>query len=99
MEGKPLFSSSRILMRPGTWQPGDVAQTLERGCATCHALTRAGSVLVGNEVEVNMFNATGWSLYDANGLGAESSSEVGPPGGGARLKILKIFEFDHKRQP
>ena len=47
-----------------------------------------------------MFNATGWLLCDADlERAAGSVSEVAPPGGGARLSILKIFEFDHKRQP
>ena len=60
--------------------------------ATAHAVTylqKAGSrEIVGNQVEVQMFNSSGWSLE-------ERGSTVVVTKGSEKLTIEKRFEFDH----
>ena len=64
--------------------------------ATCHAVTTLRSAngttgeLVGNQVEVKMFEGCGWELNDASAQVAVSSKATGE-----RLVIEKRFEFDH----
>ena len=61
--------------------------------ATCHALTalRAqGSELVGNQVEVKMFQGCGWQLQEE-----ARTATVSCAGTKETLAIEKRFEFDH----
>lgn len=69
------------------------APSMIHGLATCHAVTSMGNELVGNEVEVNMFQATGWELIETDG----EAPKVRTADGKNTLTILKRFEFDHKR--
>lgn len=70
-------------------QKGDM---LSWSMATCHAVTtyrkNGQDELVGNQVEVNMFEGSGWKLD-------ESRSKVVVTNGGEKLTIEKRFEFDH----
>ncbi len=63
--------------------------------ATTHAITKFGEELVGNQVEVKMFTASGWQLIE---------SPYQPPlvrgfAGGRTLDLIieKRFEFDHAK--
>ena len=47
------------------------------------------------QVEVQMFTATGWELIEPSTPGAAPA--VRPPSGGGALRILRRFEFDHAR--
>jgi magnesium-transporting ATPase (P-type) len=64
------------------------------GLATCHALTMLSTTeskrLVGNEVEVKMFTATKFELFEEPG----QSPVVRSPAGSV-LRLDKRFEFDH----
>lgn len=69
-----------------------VGDAIFEGCVSCHANSIMKNQLVGNEVEVNMFKATGYQLMDR---------KDGPPllkggkEGGRELTVLRRFEFDH----
>eukprot|EP01052_Picozoa_sp_SAG31_P034051 SAG31_NODE_3923_length_3749_cov_2.030685_3_plen_237_part_00 len=65
------------------------------GLATCHAVSRYGQNLVGNQVEVKMFEATGWALIEEKG----KQPAVCDTGGDEpnNLIVEKRFEFDHSR--
>ena len=64
------------------------------GLATCHALTMLSATeskrLVGNEVEVKMFTATGFELFEEPGQSPVVRSPTGQT-----LRLDKRFEFDH----
>lgn len=70
----------------------DISPIITKGLATCHALSKFGETLVGNEVEVNMFEATEWSLIEEDGKPTRVKSADG-----IELEIVKKFEFDHTR--
>jgi hypothetical protein len=62
-----------------------------QGLASCHAVTRMqNQLLVGNQVEVRMFEATEWVLEESGG-----QPRVRDPINGTCLTIEKRFEFDH----
>eukprot|EP00884_Botryococcus_braunii_P008422 jgi/Botrbrau1/17581/Bobra.0166s0023.1 len=71
---------------------GTVPQTVLRGVATCHAVSKFGDSFVGNQVEVKMFTATGWQMIEEAGMppvvraGATQEGEI---------KIVRRNEFDH----
>ncbi|KAL1920902.1 uncharacterized protein VTP21DRAFT_11537 [Calcarisporiella thermophila] len=41
---------------------GEMPYDLRMGLATCHSVTEVGGQLIGNPVDIEMFNATGWHL-------------------------------------
>lgn len=61
--------------------------------ASCHAVGYLNGELVGSQVEVNMFKATGWKLIEAKG----QEPIVATPDGSIQLQVVKRFEFDHHR--
>jgi predicted P-type ATPase len=64
--------------------------------ATCHSVAIYGqNEFVGNEVEVNMFSSTGWSLQQ---VVDQDHSIVTSPDKTTALKVLRKYEFDHGRQ-
>ena len=67
------------------------SQSLLRGLATCHALSKFGSTLVGNEVEIKMFKASKYTLDE----GKDNPRVLSPSKQG--IHILRRFEFDHAR--
>jgi len=79
---KPTFKE-----KPGSIE--DFSETLLHGLATCHAVTKYENKLIGQEVEVKMFEATGWNLIEEDGQPTKVSKN------GKELKIVKRFEFDH----
>eukprot|EP00494_Astrolonche_serrata_P030697 UN30965 len=70
----------------------DAPETLMKGLATCHAVTAYQNGFVGNQVEVKMFEATGWNLPEV-----PSGETVTVEHGGVTVMIPKRFEFDHAR--
>jgi predicted P-type ATPase len=81
-----------------------------QGMACCHAVSAAPvsllgrappgeQQLLGNEVEVRMFAATGWRIKpgapESGGGGA--LSRVTSPDGTMSLEIVRRYEFDHHR--
>ncbi|RLN38432.1 hypothetical protein BBJ28_00002064 [Nothophytophthora sp. Chile5] len=60
--------------------------------AMCHSVGSMDGQLVGNEVEVRMFSATGWTLVEKEG----SQPYVTSPAG-EELEFVKRFDFDHHR--
>eukprot|EP00756_Hemistasia_phaeocysticola_P066067 Hpha_TRINITY_DN8978_c0_g1::TRINITY_DN8978_c0_g1_i4::g.80776::m.80776/K14951/ATP13A3_4_5; cation-transporting P-type ATPase 13A3/4/5 len=81
-------------MPPGGFTPVGVTSEVIRGLASCHAVSGLGTTLVGNQVEVKMFRATGWDLIEEKG----ASPVVQSPGGGHRVEVVRRFEFDHAAQ-
>eukprot|EP00951_Prasinocladus_malaysianus_P038278 scaffold418978_cov42-Prasinocladus_malaysianus.AAC.1 len=73
---------------------GAVEPVMMRALASCHAVAKFGSTFVGNQVEVKMFESTGWDLA-AN---SDNSVMVTAPDGSDSLTIVRRFEFDHARQ-
>ena len=80
------------LFKRGLTSPSEAGPRMQHGLATCHAVTQMGDTLVGNEVEVNMFAATQWTLEEGG-----SHPVVTSPDHKEALTIVKRFEFDHKR--
>uniref|UniRef100_A0A0G4G7V3 P-type ATPase A domain-containing protein n=1 Tax=Chromera velia CCMP2878 TaxID=1169474 RepID=A0A0G4G7V3_9ALVE len=83
------------------------------GLASCHAVADFGGHLVGNQVEVQMASAAGWSIENVDGrtlgdgagpLGPSAFCRLSPPEvhrkaqGARRLLVLRRCEFDHARQ-
>jgi predicted P-type ATPase len=60
--------------------------------ATCHSVGSLDGKLVGNEVELRMFEATGWRLVEREGAHPVAKSPAGE-----ELEFLKRFDFDHHR--
>ena len=58
---------------------------------TCHSVTRLGDQLVGSQVEVKMFEASGWHLDEGQG-GSQPKVRFGV---NKELTIVRRFEFDH----
>ncbi|EFJ04479.1 hypothetical protein SELMODRAFT_432379 [Selaginella moellendorffii] len=63
------------------------------GLATCHAVTKFGKDLVGNQVEVKMFSAVGWNLIES----AKSPPVVSDGSGSRTFRIVRRNEFDQSR--
>ncbi|EEY67512.1 cation-transporting ATPase, putative [Phytophthora infestans T30-4] len=61
---------------------------------TCHSVGSLEDRLVGNEVEVRMFTATGWELVEKEGEQPYVRSKVDP---GLELEFVKRYDFDHHR--
>ncbi|ETI31700.1 hypothetical protein F443_21362 [Phytophthora nicotianae P1569] len=61
---------------------------------TCHSVGSLEDRLVGNEVEVRMFTATGWELVEKEGVQPYVRSKVDP---GLELEFVKRYDFDHHR--
>ncbi|KAF4146278.1 haloacid dehalogenase-like hydrolase [Phytophthora infestans] len=61
---------------------------------TCHSVGSLEDRLVGNEVEVRMFTATGWELVKKEGEQPCVKSKVDP---GLELEFIKRYDFDHHR--
>ncbi|DAZ98785.1 TPA: hypothetical protein N0F65_004001 [Lagenidium giganteum] len=76
--------------------PGPNDTLLSFALATCHALGSVDGDLVGNQVELKMFQTTNWTLI-------EEETKPGQPNrllarshdGRNELEVLKRFEFDH----
>lgn len=88
----------------------ELGQMVKFALASCHAVGYMEDKLVGNEVEVRMFESTRWKLIeeevlDANGQEAlrtivESPADAVGVGGQQQqhaLEIVRRFEFDHHR--
>ena len=64
--------------------------------ASCHSLSTYGNnEFVGNDVEVKMFTATGWSLRN---IPNSDASEVRSPDNKRAITVHRKFEFDHAKQ-
>lgn len=61
--------------------------------ASCHAVGSMKDDLVGMEVEVKMFKATQWKLFESEG----QQPIVRSVDGSDELEVVKRFEFDHHR--
>lgn len=68
---------------------------LQFALATCHSVGSLDGCLVGNEVEVQMFLATGWKLIEKEGSApvVQARSDLSM----TSLELVKRFEFDHHR--
>jgi predicted P-type ATPase len=70
-----------------------LAPLVKYALASCHAVGTMNGTLVGNEVEVKMFESTKWSLIESEG----SMPVVKSADGSEVLQVVKRFEFDHHR--
>ncbi|BBN18845.1 hypothetical protein MPTK1_8g05990 [Marchantia polymorpha subsp. ruderalis] len=70
-----------------------VDAVVSMGLATCHAVTKFGDRLVGNQVEVKMFASVGWRLLES----PDNLPSVSRPDGTDVLTIVKRNDFDHAR--
>lgn len=88
--------AGKIIMMSGLWHPRDSVPDIDllRAMASCHAVSLLGDTLVGNEVEVKMFEATGWNLVSR----PNDTPLLTSPDGSDRLRVVRRFEFDHERQ-
>ena len=74
--------------------PLQAPKRMMHAMASCHAVTHYEGQLLGNEVEVNMFRATGWTLVETHG----KLPQLRSPGPAAEtLETIRRFEFDHAR--
>lgn len=97
------FDKTGTLTRPGLdflkFEPArenagaEAHKMAEWGMATAHAITMFKDQYIGNQVEVRMFEACGWTLIQRGG----QPPVVEAPTGGVKLDVVKRFEFDHTR--
>eukprot|EP01062_Namystynia_karyoxenos_P046569 TRINITY_DN3495_c0_g1_i1.p1 TRINITY_DN3495_c0_g1~~TRINITY_DN3495_c0_g1_i1.p1 ORF type:complete len:1335 (+),score=358.47 TRINITY_DN3495_c0_g1_i1:74-4078(+) len=93
-EGAALTGQPRMLV-PGAFRADAISKDMLVALATCHAVSRLGDTLVGNQVEVKMFRATGWHLFEAPG----DHPRVGPSQDRrGEVQLARRFEFDHAAQ-
>ena len=111
---EPRFVGSPQQNQDGFFATNRAPAEVIRGMACCHAVSIATGLaadgtepqqLMGNEVEVKMFGATGWRIQPVSatndgiatgGRSAGISRVVGGHGSGS-LDILRRFEFSHDR--
>ncbi|OWZ18491.1 P-type ATPase (P-ATPase) [Phytophthora megakarya] len=77
---------------PITRDTNNMMEATKCALATCHSVGSLDGNLVGNEVEVRMFEATGWKLVEREG-----SQPVVKSPSGYELEFIKRFDFDHHR--
>ncbi|KJZ75510.1 hypothetical protein HIM_04973 [Hirsutella minnesotensis 3608] len=86
----------------GLLLPSDSLQAVLFTMATCHSLREVDGDLVGDPLDVKMFNFTQWSFEEGNQRTIEGDDEAQgslapsiarPPDGSRELGILKSFEF------
>ena len=66
------------------------------GLAACHAVTESEAAgLVGNQVEVKMFGATGWRLMEGTAQGPRVQNPKDP---NQLLSVIRVNEFEHARR-
>ena len=65
---------------------GEGSAEMKMALGTAHAVSYLGEKIVGNQVEVQMFNGSGWTL-GKDGMTVTKGAES--------LIIVKRFEFDH----
>ncbi|KAI0223304.1 hypothetical protein L0F63_004993 [Massospora cicadina] len=71
----------------------ELPSLLQLGVATCHAVTKVGEQMIGNPVDIEMFNATGWQIH-----APEGANYVDTLKSEARTAhIVKRYEFVHAR--
>ena len=71
------------------WEVGKLSPAISKGLATCHNLAVFGSGVIGPQVEVEMFQATGFEMKVLDNVTfVEKRNEQ-------KLKILEVFKFDH----
>lgn len=97
------FDKTGTLTRPGLdflkfepaqeAPPADTHKMAEWAMATAHAITMFKDQYIGNQVEVRMFEACGWTLIQRGG----QPPIVEAPTAGLQLDVVKRFEFDHTR--
>lgn len=66
--------------------------------AACHSLTRIDNELAGGPLEVEMFNATGWNLFEPGGAEDENFDQIEPtyvmcPNNQHKIIHLRQFPF------
>ena len=80
------------------WHPHESQRSFDpnfvHALASCHAVAKFGENLVGNQVEVKMFQATDWELAPQ----PDNTTLLTSPDGKDTLTIVRRFEFDHERQ-
>ena len=72
----------------------DLHEDYHPGLATCHAAEKCGDIVVANEVELKMIEATGWRMTSPDGalpVRMESAH-------GKAYTVLQRQPFDHARQ-
>ncbi|KAL3670651.1 hypothetical protein V7S43_003841 [Phytophthora oleae] len=87
---QPIASKSFLPVAKGS--NSSVSRETQFALATCHSVGSLDGQLVGNEVEVRMFEATGWILVEQEGSQPLVKSPYGE-----ELEFVKRFDFDHHR--
>ncbi|KAG6972830.1 hypothetical protein JG688_00003797 [Phytophthora aleatoria] len=77
---------------PITKDTNNLMEVTKCALATCHSVGSLEGKLVGNEVEVRMFEATGWELLEREGAQPSVKSPTGD-----EFEFIKRFDFDHHR--
>ncbi|RLN66613.1 hypothetical protein BBJ28_00021017, partial [Nothophytophthora sp. Chile5] len=90
---QPLKDSAFIPINKDV-QSAPSSEEMQFALATCHSVGSLEDRLVGNEVEVRMFTATGWELVEKEGDQPYVKSKADP---GLELEFVKRYDFDHHR--
>eukprot|EP00301_Raphidiophrys_heterophryoidea_P007259 c12832_g1_i1.p1 GENE.c12832_g1_i1~~c12832_g1_i1.p1 ORF type:complete len:1368 (+),score=403.79 c12832_g1_i1:102-4205(+) len=64
---------------------------LTQAMASCHSLSKVGEQLIGNSVDVKMFESTGWKL----GMNVDTGDRVTHRTSNTSLTLVRRFDFDH----
>ncbi|KAJ2661646.1 hypothetical protein IW148_003290 [Coemansia sp. RSA 1199] len=82
---------------------GNAEQNIEKlsdqiqiGLASCHAATEIDQQLIGNPVDVEQFQATGWRIENSREDAHSLDTLVAPDH--RTVHVVKRFEFEHARQ-
>ncbi|KAG7380586.1 hypothetical protein PHYPSEUDO_007026 [Phytophthora pseudosyringae] len=84
-----MISNSFLAM---TKDANNMMEVTKDALATCHSVGSLDGHLVGNEVEVRIFEATGWKLVEREGSQPVVKSPTGD-----ELEFVKRLDFDHHR--
>ncbi|KAI0224603.1 hypothetical protein L0F63_006748, partial [Massospora cicadina] len=93
-EGLDYFGSCPVVGRKLSLPVADVSELpplFQLALATCHAVTMVDGERVGNPVDIEMFNASGWGIVPTRKVDSVRSPS------GATAHIVKRFEFIHAR--
>ncbi|EIE83526.1 hypothetical protein RO3G_08231 [Rhizopus delemar RA 99-880] len=66
---------------------------VQTGLASCHAVTTLNNRLIGNPVDIEMFQCSGWALADKSSF----VDTLIHPSSGQTMDVLKRYEFVHAR--
>ncbi|KAF4333604.1 ATPase [Fusarium beomiforme] len=97
-----IVTEPQMLLAEATWQNSrDTYRAALHTMATCHSLRSVDDELVGDPLDLKMFEFTRWSYEEGKQNASEEDEEQGglapsiarPPNGNLELGVQKSFEF------